>query len=62
MTKTKRGNRVYYKAERMHPAFEDLPRAVLKTVALGEGLREAQAPLAEQVKLAFIFGSRARGK
>jgi DNA-binding transcriptional ArsR family regulator len=26
VTKTRRGNMVYYKAERMHPAFEDLKR------------------------------------
>ncbi|MGA8140939.1 MAG: nucleotidyltransferase domain-containing protein [Desulfobaccales bacterium] len=62
VTKTKRGNMVYYKADRMHPAFEDLKRAFLKTVALGDVLREALAPLAEKVKLAFIFGSLAQGK
>jgi len=62
VTKTKRGNMVYYRAERGHPAFEDLKRVFLKTVALGDVLREALAPLAEKVRLAFIFGSLAQGK
>ena len=62
VTKTKRGNIVYYKADRMHPAFEDLKRVFLKTVALGDVLREALAPLADRVKLAFIFGSLAQGR
>lgn len=62
VTKTKRGNMVYYKSDRMHPAFEDLKRVFLKTVALGDALREALAPLADKVKLAFIYGSLAQGK
>jgi predicted nucleotidyltransferase len=61
VTKTKRGNIVYYEADRMHPAFEDLKRVFLKTVALGDVLREALVPLADKVKLAFIFGSLAQG-
>ena len=36
VTKTKRGNMVYYIADRMHPAFEDLKRVFLKTVR-GQG-------------------------
>lgn len=62
VTRTKRGNMVYYKAELLHPAFEDLKRVFLKTVALGDVLREALAPLADRVKLAFIFGSLAKGR
>jgi predicted nucleotidyltransferase len=62
VTKTKRGNMLYYRADRMHPAFEDLKRVFLKTVALGDVLREALSPLTEKVKLAFIFGSLAQGK
>jgi predicted nucleotidyltransferase len=62
VTKTKRGNMVYYKADRMHPAFEDLKRVFLKTVALGDVLRDSLAPLADRVNLAFIFGSLAQGR
>lgn len=62
LTKARRGNMVYYRAERGHPAFEDLKRAFLKTVALGDVLREALAPLADKLRLAFIFGSLAQGR
>lgn len=62
VTKAKRGNMLYYKADRMHPAFEDLKRVFLKTVALGDVLREALSPFIEKVKLAFVFGSLAQGK
>jgi len=62
VNKTKRGNMVYYKADRMHPAFEDLKRVFLKTVALGDVLRDVLAPLADRVELAFIFGSLAQGR
>ncbi len=57
-----RGNRVYYRANRSHPAFEDLKRVILKTMGLGEALRTALAPLANRVQVAFIYGSLARGK
>jgi predicted nucleotidyltransferase len=60
--RTPRGNRVYYRANRKHPAFEDLKRVVLKTMGLGEALRSALAPLAGRVRVAFIHGSFARGE
>ncbi|MBF0475483.1 MAG: nucleotidyltransferase domain-containing protein [Deltaproteobacteria bacterium] len=56
------GNRVYYRADQNHPVFEDLKRLILKTVGLGDALREGLAPLAERVKVAFVFGSFARGE
>lgn len=57
-----RGNRVYYRVNREHPAFEDLKRAVVKTIGLGDALRAALAPLAGRAGLAFIYGSFARGE
>jgi predicted nucleotidyltransferase len=56
------GNRIYYRANRQHPALEDLKRAFLKTVLLGDSLRAALAPLAGKVRAAFIYGSYARGE
>jgi predicted nucleotidyltransferase len=56
------GNRVYYQANRRHPAFEDLKRVVLKTMGLGDALRQALAPLAGRLCLAWIYGSFARGE
>ena len=38
VTRTRRGNRVYYRADHGHPAFQDLQRVFLKTIALGDDL------------------------
>jgi predicted nucleotidyltransferase len=57
-----RGNRVYYRANRGHPVFEDLKRVILKTMGLGEALRTALASLGGRVRLAFIYGSVASGQ
>jgi predicted nucleotidyltransferase len=57
VTSTRRGNRVYYAAKRHHPVYEDLKRIVLKTVGLGDALRDALQPLHEKIHLAFVFGS-----
>ena len=61
VTRTRRGNRVYYTAERHHPVFEDLKRIALKTVGLGDALREALHPFRDKVHLAFVFGAFASG-
>lgn len=62
VSKTREGNRVYYTTERAHPAFQDLQRVFLKTVALGDVLRQALTPLNGRITLAFIYGSLARGE
>jgi predicted nucleotidyltransferase len=56
------GNRTYYRGVPGHPAFGDLRAAVLKTIGLGDRLREALEGLGDAVALAFIFGSVARGE
>ncbi len=60
--KTKKGNRSYYSAEKGSPAFEDLKSVFLKTVALADVLREAISPLARDIRIAFIYGSLAKGE
>lgn len=62
VTKSREGNRVYYAAERMHPAFDDLKRVFLKTVALAEVLQKALTPMNRKIGLAFVYGSLARGE
>ncbi len=59
--KSRKGNRAYYIARRDHPAFEDLKRLLIKTVALGDQLRSAFRPLGNQVALCFVYGSVASG-
>jgi predicted nucleotidyltransferase len=62
ITKVMRGNRAYYRANRKHPAFEDIKRVLLKTVVIGEALKTALIPLKKKVHFAFIFGSIARSE
>ncbi|MFH1220361.1 MAG: nucleotidyltransferase domain-containing protein [Candidatus Eisenbacteria bacterium] len=62
VTKVRRGNRVYYRAEHSNPVFEDLKNIILKTVALGDALRKAMMPLDEKIDMAFVFGSFAVGE
>lgn len=57
----RRGKMVYYKIVKNHPAFEDLKKLFLKTIALGEGIHQALLPLSDKIYLVFIFGSVARG-
>lgn len=61
VSSVRRGKMIYYKIVKNHPAFEDLKRLFLKTIALGEGIRQALLPLHDKIYLVFIFGSVARG-
>lgn len=55
------GNRNYYKVNKNCPIYEDLKRIFLKTVGLGETLRK-HLKRAKDIKIAFIYGSFARGE
>ena len=56
------GNQVRYRANRDCPVFLELAGFFRKTIGLADVLREALAPLAGEIDLAFIFGSVAQGK
>lgn len=56
------GNQVLYRANRDCPVFAELAGFFRKTIGLADVLREALAPLAGEIDLAFIFGSVAQGK
>jgi uncharacterized protein len=60
--KTKSGNRSYYKANRKHPAFQDIKHALYKTVLFGDLLKEALNPIKNNITFGFIYGSLASGK
>ena len=51
------GNQVHYQAERRCPIFPELQSILRKSVGLADILRDALAPLAEQIEQAFVFGS-----
>jgi DNA-binding transcriptional ArsR family regulator len=55
------GNRRLYSANRHHPLYPDIRNIVLKTSGLAEILRAALQP-ETSIRLAFVFGSLARGE
>ena len=54
------GNQKHYQANPGSPIYEELCGVVRKTVGLAEPLRAALAPLAAQIKAAFVYGSIAK--
>ena len=54
------GNQKHYQANPASPIYEELCGMVRKTVGLAEPLRAALAPLATQIKAAFVYGSVAK--
>lgn len=62
LVRERSGNQVCYRAERQCPIFEDLAAIFRKTTGLADVLREALEPLAENIDVAFVFGSVAQGK
>lgn len=55
------GHQVYFRANPASPIFAELKGLAIKTAGLGDVLRAALAPLADRIRVAFIFGSFARG-
>ena len=61
VTVTRIGNQKHYQANRASPIFEELRGIVVKTFGVADVLREALAPLAAEIRAAFIYGSVAKG-
>jgi predicted nucleotidyltransferase len=55
------GNQKHYRANRAAPIFEELRGLVEKTVGLAEPIKKSFQPYADGIKIAFVFGSVARG-
>jgi predicted nucleotidyltransferase len=55
------GNQKHYRANRDSPIFDELHGIVLKTVGLVEPLRQCLAPYLDKIKVAFVYGSVAKG-
>ena len=62
LTCTKVGHQKHYQANSASPVFNELCSLVLKTVGLADALRQALAPLANQISMAFVFGSMAKAQ
>lgn len=55
------GNQKHYQANRDSPVFTELRGLVLKTVAMVDPIRHALEQLANQIALALVYGSVAKG-
>jgi predicted nucleotidyltransferase len=60
--RTVEGRQVYFQANRDAPIFPELQGLFAKTAGLVDVLREALMPLGDRVRVAFVFGSGARGE
>lgn len=56
------GNQVHYEANIGSPIYEELRGILKKTTGIADVLREALVPLADRVRLSFVYGSIASGK
>lgn len=62
LEKMTQGNQVSYRANRNSLVFDELAGIVRKTSGFADVLVQALAPLAEQIQVAWVFGSMASGK
>ncbi|HUX82055.1 MAG TPA: nucleotidyltransferase domain-containing protein [Halothiobacillus sp.] len=62
ITVQKVGNQSHYSANPDCPVFDELASILRKTSGLTDVLADALLPLADQIEVAFIFGSVASGK
>lgn len=61
LTRREVGRQVFYSANRASAVFEELAGLLRKTAGLADQLRAALEPLLDNVRVAFIYGSMARG-
>ena len=62
LRKRTEGKQVYYQADPESPFLPDLQGLMAKTAGLVDVIREALAPLASRIAIAFIYGSVARAE
>ena len=58
---TRIGNQKHYQANPDSPVFEELCGLIRKTVGLREPIKTALEPFVDQINVAFIYGSIAKG-
>jgi uncharacterized protein len=56
------GRHVYYRAASNSPIFTEVRGIIVKTSGLADVLRECLQPVADKIRLGFVFGSVARGE
>lgn len=61
LTQLRRGNQLVYSANRKSPIFSELSGILRKTSGVADVLVEALTPLSDEIDVALVFGSVARG-
>jgi predicted nucleotidyltransferase len=61
LIRERRGNQQVYSADTASPIFAEVASILRKTSGLAEVLIQALAPVAPRLRVAFVFGSVARG-
>ena len=61
LQREKLGNQVRYKADPACPIYDELRGILKKTAGVADVLREALAPFVDQITVALVYGSVARG-
>jgi predicted nucleotidyltransferase len=61
LSRTRQGHQVYFRASLACPFFPELRGLLVKTAGVADRLRAALAPLAARIRVAFVYGSFARG-
>lgn len=59
--KTISGKQVYYQIDRNCPIHDELKGLIIKTSAIGDTLRAGISSIQDRIRVAFVFGSAARG-
>ena len=61
LKREKRGNQQVYSADTTCPVFNEVAGILRKTSGLADVLAEVLAPAAQKLRVAFVFGSMAKG-
>lgn len=62
LKREKRGNQQIYSADTAAPIYSELASILRKTSGLADVLVQALAPVAQKLRVAFVFGSVAQGR
>jgi len=62
LARTPFGNQVHYRANTDCPIYEELRGILRKTFGVADVLRDVLEPVADQIEVAFVYGSIARGE
>lgn len=62
LTSERRGRQKFYSVNRKLPIFQDLRNIIFKTYGVIGKIQKALEPVSEQIKVAFVYGSFARGE